>query len=84
MENHFAENLKYYRKQNHMLQADLAAKLNISHQTISNYEKGIRDCSLDTLIKLSEIFGVSTDDLLMKDNSDENSYEKLLQKMSGK
>lgn len=84
MENHFAENLKYYRKQNHITQSELASKLNISHQTISNYEKGIRDCSLDTLIKLSEIFGVSTDDLLMKDNSDENSYEKLLQKMGSK
>lgn len=81
MENHFPDNLKYYRKLKHMSQSDLGLKLNISHQTVSTYEKGLRDCSLNTLIKLSEIFEISTDDLLMKDNSDDNSYEKILQKM---
>lgn len=64
MENHFAENLKYYRKKHKMTQDDLAEKLNITHQAISCYEKGLRSCNIDILIKLAGIFGISTDELI--------------------
>ena len=66
MKNYFGRNLHYLRTSNNMTQTDLAIKLNISHQAISNYERGQRFCNLDMLVQVSELFGVSIDDLLKK------------------
>lgn len=63
--NNFAHNLKYYRKKNLMSQGELADKLNVTHQAVSYYENGLRTCSFDMLIEIAELFGISTDDLLM-------------------
>lgn len=65
MKNNFANNLRYYRKKNLMSQGELAEKLNVTRQAVSYYEKGLRTCSFDMLIEIAELFGVSTDDLLM-------------------
>lgn len=64
MKNHFGKNLRYLRVSNNMTQTDLAVKLNVSHQAVSNYERDQRSCNLDSLILLSELFDVSIDDLL--------------------
>lgn len=53
----------------------IAEYLNVSIQTISNYENEKRDMSPDTIIKLAEYFSVSTDYLLGK--SDIRNPEKL-------
>lgn len=45
-------------------QVELAHKLNITKQTISNWENDNIQPSIDMLIKLSKIFNVSTDYLL--------------------
>ena len=45
-------------------QVQLAQKLNITKQTISNWENDNIQPSVDMLIKLSTIFNVSTDYLL--------------------
>ena len=66
MKNYFGKNLRYLRVSNNMTQTDLAVKLNVSHQAVSNYERGQRSCNLDFLILLSELFDVSIDDLLKK------------------
>lgn len=42
----------------------IAKYLNVTLQTISNYETGKREMSPDTIIKLAEYFDVSTDYLL--------------------
>ena len=44
----------------------IAKYLNVTIQTISNYETEKRDMTPDTILKLSEYFGVSTDYLLGK------------------
>lgn len=62
--NHFSQNLKKYRKLNHLTQQQLAEKLNVSHQTISFYEKGERECSINCLIKIADIFDISVDELV--------------------
>ena len=49
-----------------MTQDDLAVKLTVARQTISNYERGNRFCDLDTLILVSDLFEISIDDLLKK------------------
>lgn len=53
----------------------IANYLNVTIQTISNYETEKRDMTPDTLIKLAKYFDVSTDYLLCK--SDIRNPEKL-------
>ena len=64
MKNNFGKNLRYLRIQKNMTQTDLGHILNVTHQTISNYENNSRLCDLDTLIRISEYFNVSIDELL--------------------
>lgn len=45
-------------------QAELARRLNISTSAVGMYEQGRREPSVDTLIALSQEFGVSLDYLL--------------------
>ena len=58
--------LKYLRTARGENLEKVAEYLNVSIQTISNYENEKRDMTPDTIIKLAEYFGVSTDYLLGK------------------
>jgi len=49
-------------------QKELAAYLNLSVGTISNYEQGIHYPDLSTLCKIADFFGVTTDYLLDRTN----------------
>lgn len=64
MKNQFSKNLRHYRHLHNMTQNDLARKLNVTHQTISNYENYARICDLDMLIQIADIFEISLDDLI--------------------
>ena len=46
----------------------VAKYLNVTIQTVSNYETGKREMNPDTLLKLSEYYNVSIDYLLGKSN----------------
>ena len=52
------------RQNNGLSQAELAQKLHISTSTVGMYEQGRREPSVETLITLSQLFGVSLDYLL--------------------
>ncbi len=52
------------RKKNNLTQAELGAKLNISAQAVSKWEKELSEPDIETLRKMSEIFNVSLDELL--------------------
>ena len=58
------EKIQFYRKQNNMSQEDLAIALNLSRQTISLWETSQTVPTIDNLIRLSEIFTVSVDELI--------------------
>ena len=45
-------------------QVTLAARLNISKQTVSNWENDNIQPSIDLLVRLARVFGVTTDYLL--------------------
>lgn len=60
----FGKNLKSLRKLNHMTQFQLAEKLNVSHKTISHWEKGYSEPQLDLLVKIKQVLGCSYEDLL--------------------
>ena len=62
--NNFAENLKNLRKAKNLTQTDLAEKLFTSPQTISRWETGDGEPSLDMLTSLAEILDVSADRLI--------------------
>ena len=67
------EKIAALRKQNNWSQEDLAEQLQISRQSVSKWESGASIPDLDRIIKMSTLFGVSTD-YLLKDEMEELSY----------
>ena len=57
-------NLKTLRKKNLMTQQEVGDMLNISRQAYSNYETGKRAPEIGLLVKLSEFYNVSLDDMI--------------------
>ena len=62
----YSERIKELRNQIGWSQLQLADKLGLSKQTISQYERGVRKPDQDNLIALCDIFNVSSDYLLGK------------------
>lgn len=60
----FAIILSQLRKERGISQKKAATDLGISQALLSHYEKGIRECGLDFVIKCSEYYDVTTDYLL--------------------
>lgn len=60
----FSRILTLLRKERGITQKEAAASLGISQALLSHYEKGIRECGLDFVVKASEFYGVSCDYLL--------------------
>ena len=57
-------NLKTLRKKNLMTQQEVGDMLNISRQAYSNYETGKRAPEIGLLVKLSDFYNVSLDDMI--------------------
>lgn len=64
MNNDFPRILTFLRKERGLTQKQAAAELGISQALLSHYEKGIRECGLDFLIKAADYYEVTTDYLL--------------------
>lgn len=62
----FPEIVSRLRRSLGISQKQAAIELGISQALLSHYEKGIRECSLDFLIKVSNYYNVSCDYLLGK------------------
>ena len=67
-----AKNIKETRESMNMLQQELADKLNITRPMISNWENAKSEPSSTQLLKLADIFGVSTDRLLGRNLDSKN------------
>lgn len=63
-ENNFKNNLKFLRHQNKLTQKSLGAAMGYGYTTISNYENGRNEPSINDLIKLADYFNVSVDFLI--------------------
>lgn len=57
-------NFKQARKRAKLTQSDVAKRLNVDQSTYSYWEAGKRNIDANTLAKLAELYGVSTDYLL--------------------
>jgi len=62
------ERIKQLRIERGFSQVELAQKLGVSKQSVSNWENDNIQPSIDMLLKLSHIFSVSTDFLLGEDS----------------
>ena len=62
-----AEKIMEMRKKNGWSQEELAYQLGVSRQSVSKWESGASIPDLERILKLSEIFGVSTDYLLKEE-----------------
>lgn len=60
----FGEQLKKLRLSQNLSQVDLANKLNVSKQTVSNWENNNITPSIDKLINIARFFSCSSDYLL--------------------
>ena len=65
----FGESLRRLRKEKNLTQEQLAARLNVSFQTISNWERDESWPDISMLPVLAELFGVNTDTLLGMDKA---------------
>lgn len=69
-----ADKIMNERKKNGWSQEDLAQRLDVSRQSVSKWESGQSVPDLSRILKLAELFGVSTD-YLLKDDMEENAIE---------
>lgn len=69
----FGNNLKKIRQEHEMTQEELAKKINTSRSNIANYENDKNMPSIETLNNLSEVLNCSTDYLLGKSDTRNNT-----------
>lgn len=62
------DKLKYYRKKNLMSQEELAEQLGVSRQIVTKWENGLVIPSVEYLLNLSDMFGVTIDNLVKDDD----------------
>lgn len=73
-----ADKISLLRKKNGWSQEELAEKLGVSRQSISKWEGAQSTPDLNKVLKLSEIFGVSTD-VLLRDEQDLETVPETMQ-----
>ena len=64
MNTDFPRIIALQRKERNISQKQAASDLGISQALLSHYEKGIRECGLDFLVKIADYYNVSCDYLL--------------------
>lgn len=60
----FAKNLRRIRKANLLTQDELAQKINVTRQAVSNWERGCSEPDIKTLIALAEALQVDANELI--------------------
>lgn len=64
MNKDFPRIISLLRREKGLSQKQVAAELGVSQALLSHYEKGIRECGLDFVVKVADYYNVSTDYLL--------------------
>ena len=68
-----AQTIYQLRIQKGMSQGDLAEALEVSRQSVSKWETGGATPDLDKLVKMSELFGVTLDELVTGESAGETA-----------
>lgn len=58
------KNIKNFREQKNITQEELAEKLSVTRQAVSNWETGKTQPDIDTLHKISDILEISIEELI--------------------
>ena len=66
-----AEKILSLRTERGMSQDDLAEKLDVSRQSVSKWETAQSTPDLDKIIKLANLFGVTVDELVRDEESED-------------
>lgn len=69
------EKIRTLRKAKNMKQQELAEKLGVHSKHISRYENNLSKPSLEILLKLRDIFGVSLDYLVVDEDSQDFHFK---------
>ena len=77
-----ADKIIQLRKKNGWSQEALGEMLHVSRQSVSKWESGLSIPDLEKILKMSEIFGVSTDYLLKDEIEDLNEKIEHLNKLN--
>lgn len=64
MKETFGDRIKRLRENKNLKQEQVALALRVNRKAISHYENNLREPSFETLIKMAELYRVSTDYLL--------------------
>ena len=67
MKEFIGEHIAYYRKKAGMTQEQLSEKMGVTAQAVSKWENGLTCPDLDSVARLSEILGVSVEQLIHGD-----------------
>lgn len=71
----FGEKLQKLRKENHWTQEQLAEQIDVSRQALSKWELDTALPDTENIIKLSKIFGLSTDYFLLEEEQEEKQID---------
>lgn len=69
------EKIYKLRTDQNLSQGDLAEKLEVSRQSVSKWENGAATPDLDKIIKLSEVFGITIDELVKNEEVSVSAFE---------
>lgn len=77
---YFKNNVELLRKKNKLSQIKLAESLGVKRSTMSNYERGHTEPDIATLISISRYFGISIDDILLRNLAEDAEYSQFVEK----
>lgn len=75
MNSEFPKIITMQRKKRKLSQKQVASDLGISQALLSHYEKGIRECGLDFVVKIADYYNISCDLLLGRQSSDDENQD---------
>lgn len=74
----FSKKIVKIRKDNNLTQEELAEKLNVSRQAVSNWENNRNLPDIEMLIIISKRFSISLDDLILGDKNMNDIEKKII------
>lgn len=76
MNSDFPKIITEQRKMRKLSQKQAAADLGVSQALLSHYEKGVRECGLDFVVKIADYYNISCDSLLGHSSDGNGGFSK--------
>ncbi len=76
--NSVGKNIKRYRNERKMTQDQLAEKMNVTRQAVSNWENSKTQPDIDTITLLAEVLGVSVEEIIYGTRKENNKVNNIV------